>query len=99
MQPSHDYHEELKAILAARRELGTDHDEILVSAFLEKVDRELAVRAKTRQPSNPARLAVFGLIMAVPLSAIAGVSAGLDGVAAAWLGIIVTVFLGTRSRS
>jgi hypothetical protein len=66
---------ELEATLAARRELGPEHDAQLVACFLERIEKEIDRRVDERiarrgprsSPLNPATLAVC-----IPIVAIAG---------------------------
>ncbi|WP_067465522.1 hypothetical protein [Actinomadura macra] len=86
--------EDLKAALAARRELGPDYDEAFLETVVDRIEESLAVRTGGRAapaagPPKPGRftgerdhslaMAVLSLLAAIPLSAIAVVNAGLPG--------------------
>ncbi|QXJ20038.1 hypothetical protein AGRA3207_000669 [Actinomadura graeca] len=86
--------EDLRAALAARRELGPDYDEAFIETVVSRIEETLAVRAggaamPEPEPRRPRRaagerdhslaMAVLSLLAAIPLSAIAVVNAGLPG--------------------
>lgn len=90
-----EYRDELKAMLAARRELGRESEDVLIADFLRRIEREIDARVEARLPrSRRARsggrqlaqigIAVASLVFAVPLSAIAGEFAGLLGLIIIW---------------
>jgi hypothetical protein len=92
--------EELAATIEARRELGKDAEPALVEAFLDRIEKEIDRRVDDRLARKGTgalssvsdrgmSLAVpLGTIgMAIPITAIASSSAGLAGIAVAWLGI------------
>jgi hypothetical protein len=65
--------QEVAATLAARRELGPDHDDALIAGFLERVENILAL---------------VSLGAGIPISAIAASLTGLVGLAIVWAGIV-----------
>ena len=77
--------EELEAVVAARDELGRDYEPLLVDSFLERVEQQVARRAKTASRAPEHRtvtpLILGSLGIAIPLMAVAGSAAGLAGVA------------------
>jgi hypothetical protein len=91
---------ELEATVAARRELGPEHEQELVDAFLERIDRRLAERTQ-RAPSKPAGgrpgdWSLFTLIflsmgIGIPLTekaVLLGGGLGLIAVLAIWAAIV-----------
>lgn len=95
--------EELEAALGARRELGRDYEDALVESFLDRIDRRVDERARTaversapRRAAAPAQtgpplqfvLGVVSLGTGIPITAIAGSTAGTGGLLLAWTGIV-----------
>jgi hypothetical protein len=84
--------EDVSSALEARRELGPEYEDAVVDAFVEKVERRLEERLKhpVRQ-SNPSGLAVplGSLALAIPLLGVAGGTAGLAGVIAVAIAIVL----------
>lgn len=95
--------EELRAIIATRRDLGPEYEDALVDSFLDKLDVEIDARvrnevtAQMRQQQAPAAagkkdsgvgVALGSLALSIPLTAIAGNTAGGPGLLLAWGGII-----------
>src|SRR5258707_947222 len=94
---------ELEVTLAARRELGTEHDDALVAGFLDRVSREIdrrvdervAQRApakRTTSPIHPGNLA-----LCIPIIAVAGGLAGFSGLLLAFVAL-AAVFVYAESR-
>jgi hypothetical protein len=84
---------ELEVTLAARKELGPEHDDQLVAGFLDRIDRELDRRVDERiaqrspakrrgSPLHPGNIAVC-----IPIIAIAGGIGGLAGLITAFIAI------------
>jgi hypothetical protein len=95
--------QELKAVVAARKELGPEHEEHLIAGFLDRIDKELdrrvdekiaATRRRGRQMSSlhPGNLAVC-----IPIIAIAGGIGKTTGLIAAFIALAL-VFLVTELR-
>ena len=81
--------------LAARQELGPEHDAQLIAGFLDRIEHELdrrvdervaqRVRAKRRgSPIHPGNIAVC-----IPIIAIAGGIGGLPGLIVAFLALVI----------
>ncbi|HEX7084151.1 MAG TPA: hypothetical protein VF186_08565 [Gaiellaceae bacterium] len=88
-----DAQRELDATVAARRELGPEHEEHLVERFLERIEKEIDRRVDDRVARRQPRQ--FGrqeLAVAVPIIAVAGIFGGPGGVIVA-LVVIAAVFL------
>ena len=96
---------ELEATLAARKELGPEHDDHLVAGFLDRIEKEIdrrvdeklaargGVRRRGQQRNLEVELGIF-----VPLFIIAGIFAGTTGIIAAAAALLV-VFLVQTFRS
>jgi hypothetical protein len=86
--------EELRAAIEARRELGADLEPQVVDAFLERIERRLDERVRDRMPAkqrseHELALAIVSLGVSIPLIAIAGGTAGLAGVIAVCLALVL----------
>lgn len=100
--------DELLAVTAARGELDPSHDRELIEHFLDKLDGEIDRRidqrlsAKAAAPASPlpfpfaVAVVPISLILAIPLTAIAGASAGLAGIIVVWAAIAAIVYSVTR---
>ena len=95
--------QELKAVVAARKELGPDHEEHLIAGFLDRIDKEIdrrvdekiaAQRPRGRQmsPLHPGNLAIC-----IPIIAIAGGIGHTPGLIVAFIALAV-VFLVSELR-
>ena len=95
---------ELEVTVAARQELGQNHDEQLVAGFLDRIEHELdrrvderlarqAPRERRESAVNPATLAI-----SIPIVAVAGGIGGLPGLILAFVAL-VTVFLVAEFRN
>lgn len=86
--------EDLRAALAARRELGPDYDEAFIETVVDRIEETLQTRTSgspaprpgpAREPrptgegDHSLAMAVLSLLAAIPLSAIAVEKAGLPG--------------------
>ncbi len=85
------------ATVAARRELGTDYEAALVESFAEKVDEAVAVRAdaavraerrSSGWDSQGLVIALVSLGVSVPVTALAAITTGVEGVLVVWTGIV-----------
>ncbi len=92
---------ELEATVAARRELGSEHEDHLIAGFLDKIDRELdrrideKVKAR-RAPSRRVREGELGVF--IPIFVIAGIFGGVVGIAAAAAALVALVVIQTFAR-
>jgi hypothetical protein len=94
--------EELRALAAARRELGPEYEPELVDSFLERIERKLdqrhgkaARRGREHHTITPLVLGSLGL--SIPLIAVAGAQAGAFGVAMVCVAIVlVNLFVARR---
>jgi hypothetical protein len=94
---------ELEATLAARRELGPEHDQLLIAGFLDRIEKEIDRRVDERVAARgPARrrasaLHPGNLALCIPLVAIAGGIGGVAGLIVAFIALAV-VFLVSELR-
>jgi hypothetical protein len=94
---------ELAATLAARRELGPEHERDLIDGFLDRIGREIdrrvdervAARAPAKRRGSP--LHPGNLAICIPLVAVAGGIGGLPGLIVAFVALAV-VFLVAEQR-
>ena len=86
---------ELEATLAARRELGPEHEAELVAGFLERIDREIdrRVEERVRQLAPRRRggsvLHPGTLALCIPIVAIAGGIGKLPGLIVAFVALAI----------
>jgi hypothetical protein len=95
---------ELAATLAARRELGPEHDDHLIAGFLERVERELdkrvdervAARAPAKRASSPLHPGTLGIC--IPIVAIAGGIGHLPGLIVAFAALVIVFAIAELRR-
>ena len=87
---------ELEATLAARRELGPEHDEHLIQGFLDRIDKEIDrrvdERVSKRQPPHAQVLHPGILGPAAGVVAVAGIFGGVVGVIGALI-VLAVIFV------
>ena len=94
---------EAEATLAARREMGQELEPQLVDRFADRIEKEIERRAqelavRERRPPHNAPmipLALGSLGISIPLIAIAGGIAGLPGIIAVCIAIVLVNLLWT----
>lgn len=107
--------DEYEAILATRRELGTDMEPALVDNFVEKIETALAVRQASEmsaserehklrsQESNRAMVvAIVTAGVGIPLTAISLALVGMPALLVVWVGLVainVAVAMGRRRNT
>src|SRR5262245_17886763 len=102
MADEHELRHELEATLHARQELGPAHEAELVARFADKLEAEIEQRARElarkREPDGVnIPLALGSLGISIPLIAIAGSQAGLAGIIAVCVAIVlVNLFWATK---
>jgi hypothetical protein len=85
--------QELKAVVAARKELGPEHEDHLVAGFLERIDKEIDRRVDERvrelapRKPRPSSLHPGTLGVCIPIVAIAGGIGHLPGLIAAFIAL------------
>jgi hypothetical protein len=78
--------DELRAAIAARQELGADLEPAVIDAFVERIERQLAERAREREQAlkrkreHQKEMVLGAMAISVPLFAIAAIFTGLAGV-------------------
>jgi hypothetical protein len=102
-----DLRDEAEATLHARQEVGSELEPQLVDRFADRVEEEIERRAqelsrqRRRNPGHSAPMIPMGLGslgIAIPLMGIAGGTAGLPGIIAVCIAIVlVNLFWATRS--
>ena len=96
--------QELQASLAARRELGPEHEDELVAGFLQRIDREIDRRVDERvrqlAPQKPRGSALHpgNLALCIPIVAIAGGIGHLAGLIVAFLALALVFGLAEHRR-
>lgn len=94
--------DDLQATLDARRDLGPEYEAALIDSFMERLDatiahrvraeldlHEPAPRGKRQSPAGPMVPIVIGsLALGIPLTGIAGSSAGATGLLITWMAIV-----------
>jgi hypothetical protein len=86
---------ELEVTMAARKELGPEHDDALIAGFLDRIEHELDRRVDERlarrgpakrrgSPLHPGNLA-----LCIPIVAIAGGIGGLPGLITAFIALVI----------
>ena len=96
--------QELKAVVAARQELGPEHDEHLIAGFLEKIDKEIGRRVDERvrqlapRKPRPSSLHPGTLGVCIPIVAIAGGIGGVAGLIAAFIALAFVFALSELRR-
>ncbi|HJU36918.1 MAG TPA: hypothetical protein VJ716_05825 [Gaiellaceae bacterium] len=99
---------ELEATVAARRELGPEHDDELIAGFLQRIEHKLEDRGRAastptpRQPALDLRLALGSMALGIAVTAVANSDAhGVGGVIIsiiAWIAIALINVAYTRRR-
>ena len=96
--------EELHAVIEARHELGATHEPELVDRFVERIERRIdeRIRAATanRRGGHDGETFVITLVslgISIPLLGIAGGTAGLAGVIAVCIALVLVNWVVRRS--
>jgi hypothetical protein len=78
--------DELRATIAARKELGGDMEPALVEAFVDRIENELAARQRESEQSlrrkrdHQKEMVLGAMALSIPLFAMAAIFTGLAGV-------------------
>jgi hypothetical protein len=93
--------EELRAVAAARRELGPEYEPELVDSFLERLERQMERRTGKRVGHSRDHRMVTPLVLgslglSIPLMAIAGGTAGLAGIVLVCVAIVTVNVVAMR---
>jgi hypothetical protein len=94
--------EELELAIASRSELGAELEPEAVEAFVERIERRLAGRARDdervyKQRRDHQKEMILGsMAISIPLFAIAAVFAGLAGIIAVLVAVVAIAIVSTR---
>ena len=92
MEGEEEVRKELEATVAARRELGEEHEEHLITGFLERIDKEIDRRVEervSRRHPHPNLLQPQLLGPIAGIVAVAGIFGGVVGVVVALAALAV----------
>jgi hypothetical protein len=98
----HDTGRDLEATIAARKELGREHEDELVDAFVERLERRLEEHGSARERELQRRrehqkeMILGSLGISVPLFALAAIFTGLPGVIAVCAALAVIALVSSR---
>ena len=90
-----DVKDELSAAIAARKELDADAEPAMIDAFVERIERRLVdrrgadARALAAKREHQKEMVLGSMAISVPLFAIAAIFAGLPGIAAVLVALVV----------
>ena len=100
----HEFHDDLKATLAARREINPEMEDALIANFLQQVERRIDARVdarvaevtKTRakRSGQYTGMVAASLALSIPLLAIAGGIAGPTGIALVMIMVVIVNLIG-----
>jgi hypothetical protein len=96
--------EELELAIESRKELGPELEPEAVEAFVERIERRLAGRdredtlALIQRREHQKEMILGSMGISVPLFAIAAVFAGLGGIVAVLVALVVITVVSTRQR-
>lgn len=94
--------EELRAAIEARKELGEEMEPAVIDAFVARLERRLADRADQgeralkRERDHQKEMVLGSMAISIPLFAIAAVFAGLPGVVAVCVALVVIAIVSAR---
>jgi len=93
--------QDLEATVAARRELGPNHEDELIAGFLERLERRVGrpaedEKALKRRRDHQKEMTLGGMAISIPLLAIAGGIAGLWGIVAVCAALAVIAVASRR---
>jgi hypothetical protein len=90
--------EEIKAAVAARRELGEEMEPAVIDAFVERIEARLvdSEKALKRQRDHQKEMILGSMAISIPLFAIAAVFTGLPGVVAVCVALAVIAIVSSR---
>jgi hypothetical protein len=94
--------DELRSLMAARRELGDEMEPAVIDAFVARIEARLADRAGESERALKLRrdhqkeMALGSMAISIPLLAIAAIFTGLPGVIAVCVALAVIAIASTR---
>ncbi len=97
------FSDEVRITLASRQELGPDYDRELIDYFLVQINQAIERRVEElwQERERRRRRTALGkgltltlvLLAAIPLTAAAGLTAGVQGIAVVWIGLVIVVLV------
>jgi hypothetical protein len=96
--------EELQAAIEARKELGADMEPAVIDSFVERIEKQLAVRAEEseralrRRRDHQKEMILGAMGISVPLFALAAIFTGLAGVIVVCATLAVIVVVAARQQ-
>ena len=90
--------EELRAAVAARKELGDEMEPAVVDAFVERIERRLGdgEAALKRKRDHQKEMVLGSMAISIPLFAIAAIFTGIQGVVAVCVALAVIAIVSSR---
>jgi hypothetical protein len=94
--------DEVRAAIRARTELGEEMEPAVIDAFVERIERRLAERAGEseralkRKRDHQKEMVLGSMAISIPLFAIAAVFAGLPGVVAVCVALVLIAVVSSR---
>jgi hypothetical protein len=94
--------DEVRAAIRARTELGEEMEPAVIDAFVERIERRLAERAGEseralkRKRDHQKEMVLGSMAISIPLFAIAAVFAGLPGVVAVCVALVLIAVISSR---
>jgi hypothetical protein len=94
---------ELEATVGARRELGREHEDELIDAFLARIDKRLVQQGAEREKALKRRrdhqkeMILGAMGISIPLLVIAGIFGGIAGIALVCAALAVIAVVVSRS--
>jgi hypothetical protein len=94
--------EELRTAIEARQELGDEMEPAVIDAFVERIERRLAdrddqrERALKRKRDHQKDMVLGSMAISIPLFALAAVFAGLGGIVAVLVALVLIAIVSSR---
>jgi Flp pilus assembly protein TadB len=94
--------DELKATIAARKELGEDMEPALIDSFVERIEQRLAERggeseqSLKRKREHQKEMVLGAMGISVPLFALAAIFVGFAGVAVVCAALVLIAVVSAR---
>jgi hypothetical protein len=94
--------DELRATIEARKELGEEMEPALVDAFVDRIEKELAVRQRESEQSlrrkreHQKEMVLGAMALSIPLFALAAIFTGLAGIIVVCAALSVIAVVASR---
>ena len=95
--------DELRTAIEARQELGEEMEPALIDAFVERIELRLAERddqrerALKRKRDHQKEMVLGSMAISIPLFALAAVFAGLGGIVAVLVALVLIAIVSSRA--